>query len=106
MALGRRMGRRLKNWPRQYSLVGDVRGIGFLYGVELVKDRRTKEPATSEAEAVMYRCLEKGLNFKVSRGNVLTLSPPLIIGEEELDRALDILEESLQEVMVEYGYLR
>ncbi|ATY84615.1 aspartate aminotransferase family protein [Kyrpidia spormannii] len=106
VALGRRMGRRLKNWPRQYSLVGDVRGIGFLYGVELVKDRRTKEPATSEAEAVMYRCLEKGLNFKVSRGNVLTLSPPLIIGEEELDRALDILEESLQEVMVEYGYLR
>jgi 4-aminobutyrate aminotransferase len=66
--------------------------------VELVRDRQTREPARAEAEAVMYRALEHGLSFKVTAGNVLTLAPPLTVGDEELDRALDILERSLAEV--------
>jgi len=79
----------------KFSLIGDVRGIGLLWGIELVKDRATKEKATDEAEKVMYACLKKGLSFKVSAGNVLQLSPVLTISREELKEALRILEESL-----------
>ena len=80
----------------RYEIIGDVRGLGLLWAVDLVKDRKTKERAISEAEQIMYRCLKNGLSFKVSQGNVINLSPPLIISEEELDRALNILEEAFQ----------
>jgi len=60
---------------------------------------RDGRPATREAEQVMYQCLERGLSFKVGQGNVLTLSPPLIIAPEDLERALDIVDAALEEVM-------
>lgn len=85
----------LKRLQEKFSLIGDVRGIGLLWGIELVKDRFTKEKATDEAEKVMYACLKSGLSFKVSAGNVLQLSPALTISREELKEALQILEESL-----------
>jgi 4-aminobutyrate aminotransferase len=66
-----------------------------LWGVELVKNRNTKEKATEEAEKVMYECLKQGLSFKVSAGNVLQLSPALTISRKELDTALNILDKSL-----------
>ncbi len=72
--------------------IGDVRRRGLVLGVELVQDRETKAPATDAAEAVFYCALEAGLSFKVIMGNVLTLTPPLVISEGDLDRALDILE--------------
>ncbi len=50
-----------------------------MMGMELVKDRKTKEPATEEAEQVMYSALSKGLNFKVTMGSIITLTPPLTI---------------------------
>lgn len=70
----------------------------MLWGVELVKDRHTKERASALAEKVMYECLRRGLSLKVSQGNVLQLSPPLIITPEELTHALTILEDSINEV--------
>ncbi len=83
---------RMRGWRDRHPLVGDVRGLGLLLGVELIRDRSTGERATREAELVMYRALERGLSFKVSMGNVLTLMPPLTIERADLDRALDILE--------------
>ncbi len=77
-----------------------MRGLGLFLGVELVKDKVTKERATDEAEAVMYGALSRGLSFKITMGNILTLTPPLIITHEEMDHALDILEESITEVEV------
>ncbi len=88
---------RLLGMAARHPLIGDVRGIGLLIGVELVLDRDAKTPATGPAEAVMYAALERGLNFKVTMGNVLTLTPPLIIGRDEMDRALDILDACLGE---------
>ena len=85
----------LNRFQEKFSLIGDVRGIGLLWGIELVKDRITKEKAIAEAEKVMYACLKRGLSFKVSAGNVLQLSPALTISRVELDEALKILEESL-----------
>ncbi|MCB0372469.1 MAG: aspartate aminotransferase family protein, partial [Muricauda sp.] len=88
------MKKALYKMHRKYSLIGDVRGAGLLWGIELVTNRTTKEKATTEAEEIMYECLRNGLSFKVSKGNVLQLSPPLTIAREELERALEILNEA------------
>ncbi len=88
---------RLQEMAARHPLIGDVRGFGLLLGVELVLDRETKTPATDIAEAIMYATLEKGLNLKVSKSNILNMSPPLIIKRDEMDRALDILDDCLGE---------
>lgn len=77
--------------------VGDVRGRGLMFGVELVTDRDSLLPDPALAERVYYRCLTEGLSFKISAGNVVTLSPPLIIGKDDLDRALTIVETAIME---------
>jgi 4-aminobutyrate aminotransferase len=63
-----------------------------MFGVELVEDKASHAPARTLAERIYYRCLDQGLSFKISQGNVLTLSPPLVISRADLDRALDIVE--------------
>jgi len=93
--LGARAMERLRELQRRHPLVAEVRGIGLLLGIELRRDGR---PAPHEAEQVMYRCLARGLSFKVGQGNVLTLSPPLIIAPQELEDALDIVDAALSEV--------
>lgn len=93
------MAMALSDLKDRLPLIGDVRGIGLLWGIELVKDRATREKAVKEAELVMYECLQNGLSFKVSQGNVLQLSPPLIISRQELKEALRILENALQKVV-------
>ncbi len=94
-ALGATAMKRLRELQCLHPLVADVRGIGLLLGIELRRDGR---PAPHEAEQVMYRCLDRGLSFKVGQGNVLTLSPPLIIAPQELQDALDIVDAALSEV--------
>lgn len=89
---------RMRSMKDEHELIGDVRGLGLLMGIELVRDRQTKERATTEAEQVMYRCLEKGLSFKLTMGSILTLTPALTITIEEMDRALDIISECLTEI--------
>ena len=96
--LGTHALERLAAMMDKYPLIGDVRGRGLLMGVELVTDRDSREPAGEAAEEVFYRALERGLSFKITMGNVLTLSPPLTIEQSDLDRALDILDECLGEV--------
>jgi 4-aminobutyrate aminotransferase len=80
------------------NIIGDVRGIGLLMGVELVKDRATKEPANEEAEKILYKSLSKGLSFKISGGNVLTLMPPLTITQKEMQKAISIIDECICEL--------
>lgn len=89
---------RLNALKDRHELVGDVRGRGLLLGIELVTDRATRAPANEAAEKVMYAALDRGLSFKTSFGNVLTLTPPLTITQAEMDRAIDILDECLGEV--------
>jgi 4-aminobutyrate aminotransferase len=96
--LGRHSLDRLKAMQEGHPLIGDVRGLGLFLGVELVKDRQTRERAADEAEAVMYAALSKGLSFKLTMGNILTLTPPLTITQAEMDRALDIIEECIAEI--------
>ncbi|MDR3697443.1 aspartate aminotransferase family protein [Mucilaginibacter sp.] len=82
----------------RFPIIGDIRGIGLLWGIELVKNKATKEKAVQEAERMMYLCLENGLSFKVSKGNVLQLCPPLIITREELETAIKILEKAFEKL--------
>ena len=75
--------------------IGDVRGRGCFIGVELVRDRATREPNADLAEAVLCRALDAGLSFKTTMGNVLTLTPPLTVTPEQMANALDIVEAAI-----------
>lgn len=89
---------RLEALKSRYALIGDVRGEGLMFGAELVLDRQTKAPALDAADRIMYRCLELGLSFKVSKGHFLTLTPPLTISRTELETAFDILSRAFSEI--------
>jgi len=88
---------RMHDMRDRHPIVGDVRGRGLLLGMELVRDRSTREPARDAAEAVLYDALSRGLSFKTTMGNVLTLTPPLITSVQDMDSALNILEKCLKE---------
>ncbi len=96
---GKYMRDALANLYNKHRIIGDVRGMGLLWGVELVKDRATKEKAVHEAEKIMYECLKNGLSFKVSAGNVLQLSPALAISRQDLQKALAIIDEAITHVI-------
>ncbi|MDZ4702113.1 MAG: aspartate aminotransferase family protein [Rhodothermales bacterium] len=81
---------RLLAMRERYPLIGDVRGLGLMLGVDLVRPDGSR--AIDEAERVMYAALSRGLSFKLTMGNIVLLVPPLTVSYEELDRALDILE--------------
>jgi 4-aminobutyrate aminotransferase len=95
--VGARALDRLREMQRRHALIGDVRGRGLLLGIELVEDRDSKRPARAAAERVLYRSLARGLSFKTTMGNVLTLTPPLTLTDTDMDRALDILDACLGE---------
>ncbi|HCE1827759.1 TPA: aspartate aminotransferase family protein [Vibrio parahaemolyticus] len=98
------MREKLLEMKAKYSVIGDVRGIGMLWGIELVTDHESKARAYDEAEAVLYQCLNNGVSFKVSQGNVIQLSPPLIITREQLTEALAIFEEAIAKVCKDFNY--
>ena len=89
---------RLRAMAAQFPLIGDVRGLGLLLGVELFRDGNPAQRASAEAEQIMYEALTRGLNFKVTMGNILTLTPALTITREEMDQALSILAECFQAI--------
>ena len=86
---------RLDAMRKRLPVIGDVRGRGCMIGIELVTDRDTRAPAKDLAEAVLYRALDDGLSFKTTMGNVLTLTPPLTVTEQEMLKALDTLERAI-----------
>ena len=95
--LGRLALERLRALQARHPLVREVRGLGLLLAIDLVRQDGAR--AIDEAEQVMYGCLRRGLSFKVSEGNILTLTIPLVITTEELDRAIGILDEALGDVV-------
>jgi taurine--2-oxoglutarate transaminase len=101
--LGETLGERLRELAGRHESIGDVRGLGLFYGVELVKDRETREPlvpfnASGEAFAPMAKvfkaALERGL-YLMMHWNVIIVAPPLTITREELEEGLEILDEVL-----------
>ena len=89
---------RLREFARKSPIVGDVRGRGLMFGVEIVSDKAARTPAPDLAERIYYKCLDLGLSFKISGGCTLTLSPPLVIERQDMERALTIVETAISEV--------
>ena len=93
--VGGQMLERLNGWTKTHPLVGDVRGRGLMIGIELVKDKATREPAAALRNRVETLAFERGLMVLGCGETTLRLCPPLIISEQEATVALDILEEAI-----------
>jgi 4-aminobutyrate aminotransferase len=93
--MGTYMMDRLRQWPARFPNVGDVRGLGLMLGIELVKDQRTKEKAPLLRDRVVDLAFERGLLILGAGDNTLRLCPPLVITSDQCDFALDTLEACL-----------
>jgi len=88
----------------EFDIIGDVRGLGADVAMELVKDRKTKEPATRETHEIVKECMKNGLIIWNNGmfDNVLVTLMPLVITQEQLFRGLEILEGAIRKVQREY----
>ncbi len=101
--MGRYLLESLQDWPARHPLVGDVRGQGLMVGVELVRNRKTKEHATEERNRLVQLAFERGLLVLGCGLSTLRLMPPLVIRREQIDLAVDILDECLSRIEREGG---
>jgi 2,2-dialkylglycine decarboxylase (pyruvate) len=99
-ARGEYMLERLRELQAAHEQIGDVRGRGLLIGVELVEDRDSRTPANALGAAVTNGCFERGLSMNITRtggnANCLRIAPPLVVSEEEIDLAVEIMDASLR----------
>ncbi|MBV9572477.1 MAG: acetyl ornithine aminotransferase family protein [Acidobacteriales bacterium] len=93
--VGTHMLKRMAGWPGKHKLVGDVRGRGLMVGVELVKDKKTKEYAAAERDRVVELAFERGVLFLGCGPSTVRIAPPLIVTIEDADIAIDVLEECI-----------
>jgi 4-aminobutyrate aminotransferase-like enzyme len=102
--LGANITGALRQMQQKYELIGDVRGPGLMVGVELVKDRETKEPAREEAHRFIAEGLKRGVIFGEAKylglGNVVKIKPPLVISESEVEEMLKVFQEILEAISV------
>lgn len=97
-SVGDYLMRSLHDWPLRHRLVGEVRGKGLMVGIDLVKDQQTKEQATDERDQLLLMCFEKGLLVLGCGGSTVRLMPPLMIDKDQVDIALQIIEECLTKI--------
>lgn len=95
-AMGRYLLSRMQSWPERFRFVGDVRGLGLMIGVEMVRDRETKERAPELRDRMETLAFEHGLLILGAGSNTLRLCPPLVINRDQADFAIDTLEQCLQ----------
>lgn len=103
-SLGEFIMKRLKKMKDSHKIIGEVRGKGCLLGIELVKDKGTREPFAEAGKRVYQVAFSKGLAWIPANHN-LRMSPPLIMEEEIAEKALDIIDESIAIVEKEFGYI-
>jgi 4-aminobutyrate aminotransferase len=96
--VGRHMMAGLETLAAKHALIGDVRGRGLMIGVELVRDRQTKERATWERDAVVTSAFRGGLLVLGAGANSIRFSPPLVLTRDQADVAVRIFDEALTEV--------
>jgi 4-aminobutyrate aminotransferase / (S)-3-amino-2-methylpropionate transaminase / 5-aminovalerate transaminase len=99
-SLGERFRKRAAKWQAQWELIGDVRGLGAMQALELVRSKATREPADEETKQVSQYCYEHGLVLITagSYGNVIRLLMPLVVTDAQMDEAMDVLEGALAHV--------
>jgi len=96
--MGHYIKKRLLELKARHEIIGDIRGKGLLIGVDLVKNRDTKERAVKETAKICWRCYERGLILTFLSQSVLRIAPPLNIKKEEVDHALEIIEKSIEDL--------
>jgi 4-aminobutyrate aminotransferase len=96
--VGKKTVKRLLEMKEKYEVVGDVRGMGLFVGIEIVKNKKTKERGVEEANQIIQRCFHKGLLIITAGRNTLRVIPPLNTSDDELSEGLDVLEEVISEV--------
>ena len=103
--LGKKLKERFDAWQQEFELIGEVRGLGPMLALELVRDRETKEPAADQAKALVKFCYTKGLILLScgSFGNVIRTLMPLVITDEQLERGFAIMEEGLAEISTQHS---
>ena len=91
---------RFEDMKEKYDIIGDVRGLGAMVAIELVKDRETKEPAKDETNNIIAECYKNGLVVLSAgvRGNVIRFLMPLVVTDKQLEMGLDILERAIEKV--------
>lgn len=94
--VGNHMMKRMADWPAKYRYVGDVRGRGLMIGVEIVKDKQTKEYAADLRDRIVQLAFERGILFLGCGPSAVRLSPPLVVTRDEADVAIDVLEEAIE----------
>src|SRR5215471_2999595 len=94
-SVGNHIMKRMADWPTKLKLVGDVRGRGLMIGVEIVRDKLTKEYGNVERDRIVEMAFEKGILFLGCGPSTIRLCPPLVVSKEEADVALDVLEECI-----------
>ena len=94
--IGTHMRSRMDTWPMRFPLVGEVRGLGLMIGIELVRDQQTKEKASAERDRIIAMAFRRGLLILGAGENTIRLSPPLTITRDQADFAMDVLEECLR----------
>ncbi len=100
-AIGKRFEERARSWQKKWPLVGDVRGLGGMCAIELVRDAQTREPADAETKAVAKYCYEHGL-ITITAGtfnNVIRILVPLVVTDEQFDEGLGVIEAALASVV-------
>jgi 4-aminobutyrate aminotransferase len=97
---------RLNELWRQFPLIGDVRGMGLMVGIELVRDRETKELATKERDRIIQRAFEKGLLLLGCGESAIRFAPALVVTKKEVDAAMEILEECFKETCAIWRWSR
>jgi 4-aminobutyrate aminotransferase-like enzyme len=101
--LGQILLKRMKEMESTYPIIGEVRGLGCLLGIELVKDKTTKEPFEEAGRLVYQKAFQKGLAW-IPAGHILRMSPPMIMDDDVALKGLAIIEEAICEVQRELGY--
>ncbi|MBI4044549.1 MAG: aminotransferase class III-fold pyridoxal phosphate-dependent enzyme [Candidatus Diapherotrites archaeon] len=96
--VGKSMLKRLSEMKEDIEIVGDVRGMGLMIGVEIVESKKSKKPGHGKREEILKKCFEKGLLMLACGNNVLRLCPPLVLTENEAMKGLDLIESALKEV--------
>ena len=96
--VGAHMMKRMSTWTSTLKLVGDVRGRGLMIGVDIVKDKTTREYAAAERDLIIEKAFEHGVLFLGCGPSTVRLCPPLVVTKDEADVAMDILEECIREV--------
>jgi 4-aminobutyrate aminotransferase-like enzyme len=104
-ALGEFFNKRMQQMYEEHPIIGEVRGVGCLLGIELVKDRATREPFPEAGKLVYQKAFAKGLAW-IPAGHILRMSPPMIMEQEEAAKGMDIIDEAIGEVEEEMGYGR